>query len=67
MARLSEQERKILQLIAAGKTNRDIATALELSQHTVKTYVSSALKKLGLASRAEAAAFIVRRTSESES
>jgi DNA-binding NarL/FixJ family response regulator len=67
MARLSEQERKILQLIAAGKTNRDIATALELSQHTVKTYVSSALKKLGLASRAEAAAFIVRRASESES
>jgi two-component system, NarL family, response regulator DevR len=58
--RLSEQERKILPLIAQGKTNRQIAAELYLSEHTVKTYVSSLLKKLQLARRAEAAAYIAR-------
>jgi DNA-binding NarL/FixJ family response regulator len=58
--RLSEQERKILPLIAQGKTNRQIAAELFLSEHTVKTYVSSLLKKLQLARRAEAAAYIAR-------
>jgi DNA-binding NarL/FixJ family response regulator len=59
--RLSEQERKILPLIAEGKTNRQIAAELYLSEHTVKTYVSSLLKKLQLARRAEAAAYIARQ------
>ena len=59
--RLSEQERKILPLIAEGKTNRQIATELYLSEHTVKTYVSSLLKKLQLVRRAEAAAYIARQ------
>jgi DNA-binding NarL/FixJ family response regulator len=59
--RLSEQERKILPLIAEGKTNRQIAAQLYLSEHTVKTYVSSLLKKLQLARRAEAAAYIARQ------
>lgn len=59
--RLSEQERKILPLIAQGKTNRQIAVELYLSEHTVKTYVSSLLKKLQLARRAEAAAYIARQ------
>jgi len=59
--RLSEQERKILPLIAEGKTNRQIASDLYLSEHTVKTYVSSLLKKLQLARRAEAAAYIARQ------
>jgi DNA-binding NarL/FixJ family response regulator len=59
--RLSEQERKILPLIAEGKTNRQIAAELHLSEHTVKTYVSSLLKKLQLARRAEAAAYIARQ------
>jgi len=58
--RLSDQERKILPLIAEGKTNRQIAGELYLSEHTVKTYVSSLLKKLQLARRAEAAAYITR-------
>jgi two-component system response regulator DevR len=58
--RLSEQERKILPLIAEGKTNREIGAELYLSEHTVKTYVSSLLKKLQLARRAEAAAYIAR-------
>jgi DNA-binding NarL/FixJ family response regulator len=60
--RLSEQERKILPLIAEGKTNRQIAAELYLSEHTVKTYVSSLLKKLQLARRAEAAAYIARQS-----
>jgi DNA-binding NarL/FixJ family response regulator len=60
-SRLSEQERKILPLIAQGKTNRQIAAELFLSEHTVKTYVSSLLKKLQLARRAEAAAYIARQ------
>jgi DNA-binding NarL/FixJ family response regulator len=58
--RLSEQQRRILALIARGKTNGEIATDLNLSVFTVKTYVSAILRRLGLASRAEAAAFMVR-------
>jgi DNA-binding NarL/FixJ family response regulator len=58
---LSEHERKILPLIAQGKTNRQIAAELFLSEHTIKTYVSGLLKKLQLARRAEAAAYIARQ------
>jgi DNA-binding NarL/FixJ family response regulator len=58
---LSEHERKILPLIAQGKTNRQIAAELYLSEHTIKTYVSGLLKKLQLARRAEAAAYIARQ------
>jgi two-component system response regulator DevR len=61
LAGLSEQERKILSLIAEGKTNREIAAALYLSEHTVKTYVSNLLQKLHLARRVEAAAFLAQR------
>ena len=58
LARLSGQERKILPLIALGKTNREIAALIYLSEHTVKTYVSSLLKKLDLGRRAQAAAYV---------
>jgi DNA-binding NarL/FixJ family response regulator len=58
---LSEHERKIMPLVAQGKTNREIAAALSLSEHTIKTYLSNILKKLGLSRRAEAAAFIAAR------
>jgi DNA-binding NarL/FixJ family response regulator len=58
---LSEQERNILPLVAEGKTNREIAAKLCLSEHTIKSYVSNILKKLGLGRRAEAAAFIAAR------
>lgn len=57
---LSEHERKILPLIAQGKTNRQIAAELYLSEHTIKTYVSCLFKKLQLARRSEAAAYIAR-------
>ena len=59
-AGLTEQERKILPLIAEGKTNKQIAAALFLSEHTIKDYVSSILQKLGFSRRAEAAAFVTR-------
>ena len=67
LAALSEQEQKILPLIAEGKTNREIAATLFLSEHTVKSYVSSILQKLNLSRRAEAAAFIARRLRHVES
>ena len=60
-AGLSEQERKILPLIADGKTNREIAAELCLSERTVKSYVSNILQKLKLTRRTEAAAFAARR------
>lgn len=62
---LSAQERKVLPLIAEVKTNREIAAALYLSEYTVKTYVSNILQKLWLSRRAEAAAFVGRRSHES--
>ena len=55
---LTEQERRILGLIAEGKTNREIAAAIFLSEKTVKNYVSTILSKLGMERRAQAAAFL---------
>jgi two-component system, NarL family, response regulator DevR len=52
---LTEQERRILALIAEGLTNRDIAQRMYLSEKTVKNYVSSLLAKLGLERRTQAA------------
>lgn len=63
---LSEQERRILSLIAEGKTNCEIAAALCLSEHTVRTHVSHVLRKLGLSRRAEAAAYLAERRARAE-
>jgi two-component system, NarL family, response regulator DevR len=52
---LTEQERKILALIAEGKTNRQIGEQLYLAEKTVKNYVSNILSKLGLERRTQAA------------
>jgi len=60
---LNEQEHKILALIAEGKTNKEIAAEIYLSDKTVKNYVSNILTKLNLRRRSEAAAFIARRES----
>ena len=60
LGRLSPQERRILDLIAEGKTNREIAGALYLAEKTVKNYVSNLLVKLGMKRRTEAAVFAVR-------
>lgn len=63
---LSEQEQKIVDLIAQGKTNKEIAQEVYLSDKTVKNYVSSILSKLNLRRRSEAAAFIARRRSRTD-
>jgi DNA-binding NarL/FixJ family response regulator len=59
---LTEQERKILDLIAEGKTNRQIAQAMFLAEKTVKNYVSGLLRKLRMERRTEAAVYAVERT-----
>ncbi|MCL8207448.1 MAG: response regulator transcription factor [Actinomycetia bacterium] len=61
---LTEQERRILELIAAGLTNREIGEQVYLSEKTVKHYVSNILSKLGLNRRAEAAAYLARREAQ---
>jgi two-component system response regulator DevR len=61
MASLTDQERKVLEQLAEGKTNREIGATLFLSEKTVKNYVSRILDKLGLARRAEAAAYMAKR------
>jgi len=60
-ASLTEQERKVLEQLAEGKTNREIGEILFLSEKTVKNYVSRILDKLGLSRRAEAAAYMAKR------
>lgn len=58
---LSPQEEKVLALLAQGKTNKEIARILELSDKTVKNYISHVFEKLNISRRAEAAAFFARR------
>ena len=66
IAQLSTQERKVLALVAEGKTNKEIASALGLSDKTVKNYLSHVFEKLHLSRRAEAAAFFARRHPSAE-
>ncbi|MBA3687809.1 MAG: response regulator transcription factor [Chloroflexi bacterium] len=61
LAELTSQERKVLLLVAEGKTNKEIATDIFLSDKTVKNYVSSILSKLNLQRRTQAAAFVAKR------
>jgi two-component system, NarL family, response regulator DevR len=61
LAQLTAQEQKILLLVAEGKTNKEIAAEVFLSDKTVKNYVSSILSKLNLQRRAQAAAFVAKR------
>jgi two-component system, NarL family, response regulator DevR len=62
LARLSAQEERILEMIADGKTNREIGDKLHLAEKTVKNYVTSILSKLEVVRRAEAAAYLARHT-----
>ncbi|MFD1832987.1 MULTISPECIES: response regulator [Streptomyces] len=57
---LTERERQVLALIADGRSNREIARRLVLSEKTVKTHVSNILMKLDLADRTQAALWAVR-------
>jgi DNA-binding NarL/FixJ family response regulator len=58
---LTEQERRILDLIAEGRTNRQIAEQMYLAEKTVKNYVSGLLRKLGMERRTEAAVYALGR------
>jgi two-component system, NarL family, response regulator DevR len=60
LASLSDQERRILDLIAEGLTNRQIGERMFLAEKTVKNYVSNVLMKLGMSRRSEAAAYAAR-------
>ena len=53
---LSAQERRVLELVVQGRTNKEIAGALALSDKTVKNYLSNAFQKLGISRRGQAAA-----------
>jgi two-component system, NarL family, response regulator DevR len=64
LAVLTPQEQKILMLVAEGKTNKEIAAEVFLSDKTVKNYVSSILSKLNLERRAQAAAFVAKHRQE---
>jgi DNA-binding NarL/FixJ family response regulator len=57
---LTEREREVLALVARGKSNREIADALVISERTARTHVSNVLVKLGLASRTQAALWAIR-------
>jgi two-component system, NarL family, response regulator DevR len=57
---LTTQERRVLQLVAHGKTNKEIGTALGLSAKTVKNYLSNAFEKLNVSRRAQAAVLFIK-------
>lgn len=58
---LSPQEERVLALVAEGKTNKEIATALRLSDKTVKNYLANIFQKLHISRRTQAAAFFIKR------
>ncbi|KGN33288.1 transcriptional regulator [Knoellia sinensis KCTC 19936] len=60
LAALSPQERRILQHIAEGLTNRQIGESMSLAEKTVKNYVTSVLAKMGLERRTQAAIYVAR-------
>jgi two-component system response regulator DevR len=60
LSSLTPQERRILDLISEGKTNRQIGEDMYLAEKTVKNYVSNLLTKLGMSRRTEAAAYAAR-------
>jgi two-component system response regulator DevR len=60
LGKLTDQERRILELIGGGLTNRQIAEEIHLAEKTVKNYVSNMLAKLGMERRTQAAAYAAR-------
>jgi two-component system response regulator DevR len=62
LAALTEKERRVLELMGEGLTNRQIAQRLFLAEKTVKNYVTSVLAKLGMERRAQAVAWVARRS-----
>ncbi len=66
LSQLSNQELAIVQHIAEGKTNKQIADEMFLAEKTVKNYVSNLLTKMGMSRRSEAAAYVARIEAERE-
>ena len=64
MKRLTDQERRILDLVAEGLTNRQIGERLHLAEKTIKNYASGLLSKLGMERRSQAAAYVARMQAE---
>ena len=64
LALLTEQERRVLELMAEGLTNRAIGERLHLAEKTVKNYVTSVLSKMGVTRRTEAAVYAVRHLNQ---
>lgn len=62
LASFTDQERRVLDLIGEGMTNRQIAERLFVAEKTVKNYVTSVLAKLGMERRTQAAAWVARRS-----
>ncbi len=63
LAQLTDQEQRILDLVAQGKTNKEISQEVNLSDKTVKNYVSNILGKLEVSRRSQAAAYVAERRS----
>jgi two-component system response regulator DevR len=66
LARLTDQERRILDLIGEGLTNRAIGAQMHLAEKTIKNYVSGLLAKLGMERRSQAAAYVARLRARSD-
>ncbi|HEX2154718.1 MAG TPA: LuxR C-terminal-related transcriptional regulator [Acidimicrobiia bacterium] len=66
LAQLTDQEKLIVNHIADGLTNRQIAGTMFLAEKTVKNYVSNILAKMGMSNRSEAAAYVARLEGEHE-
>jgi DNA-binding NarL/FixJ family response regulator len=63
---LTDQERRIVELIGEGLTNREIGQRMFLAEKTVKNYVSSVLSKLGLVRRTQAAVLVTELRRDAE-
>ncbi|MGM0817904.1 MAG: response regulator transcription factor [Actinomycetota bacterium] len=66
LARLTPTEARILEMIAEGRTNREIGERIHLAEKTVKNYVSTILTKLQVSRRAEAAAYLAERRNRND-
>jgi two-component system, NarL family, response regulator DevR len=66
LAQLTDQERVLVDHIAKGLTNRQIAEEMFLAEKTVKNYVSTVLAKMGMSNRSEAAAYVARLKGEQD-
>jgi DNA-binding NarL/FixJ family response regulator len=64
LEQLSAQERRVVALVAEGKTNKEIAVVLELSDKTVKNYLGNAMEKLQMSRRSQVAAFVAQHSGD---